>query len=136
MPNYQLIVRGEYGKYTRGNCAVYDLSSTTLEEAVEESKRRLYGDRSQWKVEWGRRFSGENREPVLQLDPEDSIRMTGNILFEDEEEVVAAWVVESHHVIDLGALRKEMSDFKDAGAEKLGEDPEYQQYLALKKKFG
>lgn len=133
---YQLVVRGEHGKYTRGDCAVYDLRAQTEEDAEKEAKRFLYADPTKWEAKRKKDWRG-NQVIVVDLDPGDEIRMHDDILLDGRDEPVhAAWIVEVRGHFDIKGLQQEIEDFKESKRPELENDPEYQKFLELQKKFG
>lgn len=133
---YQLIAKGERHKHGFGNCRVYDLEAQTHEEAEKEARILLYGDSKKWRVSWHKRWQQE-RVVRVDLDPGDNIRLHTDILLDGEYcEVQNAWIVEVREHFDIPTLRQEIDDFRETNRHKLEGDPEYQEYLKLKSKFG
>jgi hypothetical protein len=138
MAKYQLIVQGESGKYTRGDCATIDLDGTTIQEARESARILLVGDKTKWDARWGKDWRGDM---VLQvsLDLDDALDLYYGVLLEPDRErevVHKAWIVEVTEFVDTDALRTEVAQWKAQQQATLQQDPEYLEYLRLKKRFG
>lgn len=105
---FQLIVKGESGKYAAGDSQVIDLNATTIDGAREEAKIRLGGDPSMWKGSWtaGGQF-------YLCLDGDDAFyhRYGHSTLLGRDARVYSASVVEVHEIVELKPLRDAIRDF-------------------------
>lgn len=138
MAKFQLIVRGESGKYTRGDCAVIDIDGDTLDEARAAARVHLVGDRKLWQAGWRKDYNDEMKL-VVWLNPDDALDLYHGVLLRPDREaevVHEAWIVEVGEHVDVDTLRNEVRDWKVEQKRTLEQDPEYQQYIALKRKFG
>ena len=140
MSKYQLIVRGERGRHVRGDCAVINLKAESLEGAQEEARLNMVGDRSMWLAKMQKDHSGKLVMNVW-LHPDDALydrmELPCGVIFDHQDEVVfEAWIVQVATLVPLDSLKKEIANWKDEQKELLEQDPEYQEYLRLKNRFG
>lgn len=131
---FQLIVQGERGKYTRGDSLVIDLQGDTLEEAKKDAERQLVGEHSWWTSAWLNDYTGHMKLHVW-LDGEDRLEHAP-LLDEYAEHVYVAWIVTVAETVDLDALRTEIAAWTEQQRIAKTQDPDYQEYLRLQKKFG
>jgi hypothetical protein len=138
MAKFQLIVKGESGKYTRGDCAVIDLDGDTIEEARASARLQLVGDRTLWQAGWRKNYDNE-MELVVWLNPDDALDLYHGVLLNPDREtevVHQAWIVQVAEHVGLDTLRNEVRDWTVEQRQTLQADPEYQEYMRLKRKFG
>ncbi len=152
---YQLVVRGQGGKYSSEDCCVYDLEAQTREEAAEEAKVHLYGHRDQWKVEPVKNKHRRDEKIIrgprgivrwttvkdglsVQLDPNGAISGNNGSFYVEAEGVAAAWLVETHGHFDIEGLRQEIVDFRESKRDGVEKDlAEYEaRFAELKKEYG
>lgn len=109
MAEFQLIVKGESGKYTDGDSKIIDMDATTIEEAREEAKIRLGGDPSMWEGSFGR----NDNEFRVYLDPADEFYMKYDhcVVLDRDEHVYSAHIVEVHDTVDIKELQDKIRDF-------------------------
>jgi len=106
---YQLIVKGEQGKYVLGDSSVVDLPAETLEEAKEQAKEVLYGFPSKWGVSL--QHNGRIR---FYLDGYDDVynKYEAGPFLSEHQRVYSATLVKVEEVVDLEPLRNEISEAK------------------------
>jgi hypothetical protein len=147
MPKYELIIRGERGKYTRGDCMVIDLAGDTLDEALKSAELQLVGDRKSWRAGWSDSFNfgppeqlqlvgAHGKKLRVWLNPDGEVDLSHGVLLEGEEAVQEAWIVEVMGSVNLVKLREEIQKWTLQQYKALEQDSEYQEYVRLKQKFG
>lgn len=131
---FYLVVRGESGKYTRGDCVVIDLNCKDIETARERAEFNLIGDPDRWEGSLSGRglHTGE-----LSFIPYFS-NASGDYgaMLDRGEEVHEAFIVEAIEPINIDALRKRMSAWGEKEETRLRKNLRRAKYEELKREFG
>ena len=136
MAIFQLIVRGQSGKHTRGDCVAIDLTADTRVAAIAEARILLIGDPAKWEAKWHRSVYGDKLDLEVWLDP-DGEAYYGVLLHpRADEQVCAAWIVQTDVAFSIDDLKGEIETWIEAQRKTMQQDPEYVEYMRLKSKFG
>lgn len=135
MGEYRLVVQNR-GPNSRSDCRLFDLKGSTAAEAAADAERLLVGDRSQWKMEWIKTHLRDEKVPYVHLDPEGHLDHGALLSPGANEPIEGAWIVEVVGPVDVAALQTEIEGWSERQKASLKQDPEYVEYLRLKKKFG